>query len=147
MKANGMKAWRKAARRWRRKQNRRSGAPYSDGTGRWYRRQQAWFHQRPAVPHRLFTPRSLVGMSQRRRKYLAWLLWSTTAGSFDFARKHYRVGQSLRPCPGCLQCQPKACDGCGFTLGSGEDCEVCDAHAVDRYVMGCDGSGVLPANR
>ena len=62
MKANGMKAWRKAARRW-------------------------------------------------RRKYLAWLLWSTTAGSFDFARKHYRVGQSLRPCPGCLQCQPKACDG------------------------------------
>ena len=124
MKANGMKAWRKAARRWRRKQNRRSGAPYTDGTGRWYRRQQAWFHQRPAVPHRPFTPRSLVGMSQRRRKYLAWLLWSTTAGSFDFARKHYRVGQSLRPCLGCEECR-------GYDDGIG--------------VIHCDGSGVIPA--
>ena len=61
--------------------------------------------------------------------------------------RKYRIGERLRPCPGCLECQPKDCDGCGFSLGSGEDCEVCDAHAVDRYVMGCDGSGLLPAKR
>ena len=64
-------------------------------------------------------------MSMRRRKYLAWLLWSTTPGAYDFARTHYRIGERLRPCPDC----PVCCDN-----GPGRD-----EH--------CDGSGVLPARR
>jgi len=101
-----------------------------------------------------FSPRSLVGMSQSARKR-AWvagkfyrLLYPYSAYSWSEIRlTRPFLGQRLRPCPGCLECEPKDCDGCGFSLGSGEDCEVCDAHAVDRYVMGCDGSGVLPAKR
>ena len=117
---------------------------------------------------------SLCGMSQGARKRAArveaisgdaatlalqsrkvWLLWwrqgclggMPKLAAYPSIRAKYRLGERLRPCPGCLECQPKDCDGCGFSLGSGEDCEVCDAHAVDRYVMGCDGSGVLSAKR
>lgn len=157
MKPNGMRAWRKTARRWRRKQNRHwreTGAPcVADGTGRWYRRQQAFFKQRPAAPSCPFTPRSLVGMTMGARKRGArWELAANTPSSQErklamagTLRAWYRMGERLRLCPGCLECQPKDCDGCGFSLGAGDDCEVCDAHAVDRYVMGCDGSGVIPA--
>lgn len=99
-----------------------------------------------------FSPRSLVGMSETRKRRLfgreidALPQHRRAANLMSLFRK-YRIGQRLRPCPGCLECEPKDCDGCGFSLGSGEDCEVCDAHAVDRYVTGCDGSGVLPAKR
>ena len=167
MKANGMKAWRKAARRWRRKQNRRSGAPYTDGTGRWYRRQQAWFHQRPAVPHRPFTPRSLVGMTMGARKRAARAcpgcieclneipsvdhgVRCDSSGAFATAparlRTKYRIGQRLRPCPG-----RHGCRNCTRTRGACEDQFPDDARCrrtgsvVTTKGPYCDGSGVIPA--
>lgn len=129
-----------------------------------------------ALPAPVFGPRSLVGMTmgarKRKAKFDAWhkavtygrevitralrrciatdrtkLRVGNVAIEYAQQRLRYRIGERLRPCPGCLECEPKDCDGCGFSLGSGEDCEVCDAHAVDRYVMGCDGSGLLPAKR
>ena len=155
MKPNGMRAWRKAARRWRRKQNRHnreSGASWiSDGTGRWYRRQRAFFKQRPTVPPRPFSPRSLVGMSQSARKraakFVAWhkavtygqevitralrrciasdrttLRVENVAAEYVKQRRRYRLGERLRPCPN-PWCSKE--DGC--------------------VLRECHGSGVLPA--
>lgn len=139
MKPNGMRAWRKMARRWRRKQNRHwreTGAPcVADGTGRWYRRQQAFFKQRPAAPSRPFTPRSLVGMTQSARKRAAERLCDVTFIPFPNCKANrlalrrelagkLRIGQRLRPCPNPF-CSKE--DGCSL--------------------RGCHGSGVLPANR
>lgn len=104
MKANGMRAWRRAARRWRRKQNRRSGAPCVDGPGRWYRRQRAWFKVRPTIRHNSFTPRSLVGMSQAHRKWLAMCKSIGQRTDYRVECGLYRVGERLRPCPGCPAC-------------------------------------------
>ena len=104
MKANGMRAWRRAARKWRHRQNRRSGAPYMDGSGRWYRRQRAWFHQRPTVPPRPFSPRSLVGMTMGARKRGAWKASAFGYYAVIAERKKYRIGERLRPCPGCPAC-------------------------------------------
>ena len=162
MKPNGMRAWRKTARRWRRKQNRhwrKTGAPcVADGTGRWYRRQQAFFKQRPAAPSRPFTPRSLVGMTMGARKRAAkvdaWhkavtygrevitralrrciatdrtkLRVGNVAIEYAQQRRRYRIGERLRPCPGCL-----ACVACGWESDFFLSLNPC-----------CDGSGVIPA--
>lgn len=129
MKPNGMRAWRLQARRWRRKQNRanrRTGAPWiSDGTGRWYRRQRAFFEQRPVLPTREFSARSLCGMSMGARKRAARIcpgciecrnaipeidfgLRCDSSGVFAQSpeqwRRRYKIGQRLRPCPGCAEC-------------------------------------------
>lgn len=137
---NGMRAWRRAARKWRHKQNRRSGAPRADGSGRWYRRQRAWFRQRPAVPHRPFTPRSLVGMSQRRRKQLYHQLFDTqtdpeTIYSGTWSRGGLHIGERLRPCPGCTACL--VCVAC-------ENNNCRRKHLPVQY---CAGDGVLPPMR
>ena len=136
MKPNGMRAWRKAARRWRRKQNRRSGAPCVDGPGRWYRRQRAWFKVRPTIPHSSFAPCSLVGMTmgarKRKAKFDAWhkavtygrevitralrrciatdrtiLRVGNVASEYAQQRRRYRIGERLRPCAGCPRCLTK----------------------------------------
>ena len=151
MKPNGMRACRKAARRWRRKQNRRSGAPCVDGPGRWYRRQRAWFKVRPTIPHSSFTPCSLVGMTmgarKRKAKFDAWhkavtygrevitralrrciatdrtkLRVGNVAIEYAQQRRRYRIGERLRPCPNPF-CSKE--DGCALRQ--------------------CHGSGVLPA--
>lgn len=93
------------------------------------------------APH---SPRSLVGMSMRHRKRLAAMLADDTfalslskalnegAPLVDpdkvepEARKVYRVGERLRPCPGCSRCNLAIND-------------------VMRWP--CDGTGVLPAHR
>lgn len=130
MKPNGMRAWRRAAKRWRRKQNRHNretGAPWiADGTGRWYRRNQAFFKQRPAVHALAFTAQSLVGMSQAHRKWLAMCKSIGQRTDYRVECGLYRIGERLRPCSGCEECQ-------GYDDGIG--------------VMHCDGCGVLPANR
>lgn len=161
MNPNGMRAWRRAARKWRHKQNRRSGAPYADGSGRWYRRQRAWFTVRPAMPSRPFLPRSLVGMSNRTRRWyarvelvlrhstekatnrsegLALLLRWTELLSKPGAQEDYRrfladrrIGERLRPCPGCTACL--VCIAC-----ENDTCKR--RHLLNQH---CDGSGVLPA--
>ena len=154
MKPNGMRAWRKTARRWRRKQNRHwreTGAPcVADGTGRWYRRQQAFFKQRPAAPSRPFTPRSLVGMTMGARKRGArWELAANTPSSQErklamagTLRAWYRMGERLRPCPGCLRC--RSCAGCEVLTFEGDICEDC-GRETPMATTSCDGSGVIPA--
>ena len=62
-------------------------------------------------------------------------------------RAKYRIGQKLRPCPGCWMCdQARICLGCG-NRDTSDDCEVCVSYQRERFVLGCDGSGVLPARR
>lgn len=174
MKANGMRAWRATARRWRRKQNRANrmiGAPWiNDASGRWYRRQRAFYHQRPVIQPRPFSERSLVGMTMgaRKRAALSELMAAAqtpepreVAGQvLDFARREYRIGQRLRPCPGCPDCVTQMQDrwvdgrrvegeavrhrnGCSHDDRSG----YCCFGDVIRLVGYCDGSGVLPARR
>lgn len=156
MKANGMRAWRATAKRWRRKQNRANrmtGAPWiNDANGRWYRRQRACFHQRPVIQSRPFCERSLCGMTMgARKRMLERQCWTqldkhpykagAPAGASQaeevrsyrrwvangirvLRRDDPRLGQRLRPCPGCEECR-------GYDDGIG--------------VVHCDGSGVLPA--
>jgi len=153
--ANGMRAWRRLAKRWRRKQNRHNretGAPWiADGTGRWYRRQQAFFKQRPTVHALAFRTWSLVGMTmgarKRKAKFDAWhkavtygqevitralrrciatdrtkLRVGNVATEYAQQRLRYRIGERLRPCPNPF-CSKE--DGCSLRQ--------------------CHGSGVLPA--
>ena len=99
------------------------------------------------------TPRSLVGMTMGARKRAALyeslhtqdtsptrltirearMVWASVCNMVahsrpwrEQVRKTYRIGQRLRPCPGCAKCIP------GLLAGAWE------------Y---CDGSGVLPAKR
>lgn len=140
MNPNGMRAWRRFARGQRRKQNRANRASraswIADGTGRWYRRQQGFFKQRPSVPARVFSPRSLVGMTMGARKRRAYYgLTNPHPEVVRLAKAHYRIGVRLRPCPGCCACFYR-CDP-DFTDGVCADCG--QAHAT------CDGFGVLAA--
>lgn len=112
----------------------------SDGTGRWYRRQQIWFTQHPVLPAREFSARSLCGMTQGARKRAAWrefdaVLCPPGVESISdrmqwyllrmpYLRAKYRLGERLRPC---LVCQWAKCK---------LPCRDCST---------CDGSGVLPA--
>lgn len=144
MKANGRRAWRKYAKR---EQRRAVGQDFywtHDARGNVAahgRRHLKQFGPRP--PARPFTPRSLVGMSQRRRKALFHVEFDAareddgTVSMFigDALLSKYRIGQRLRPCPGCCACFYR-CDP-DFTDGVCADCG--QAHAT------CDGFGVLAA--
>lgn len=152
MNPNGMKAWRRFASGQRRKQNRAnraSRAPWiADGTGRWYRRQQGFFKQRPSAPARAFSPRSLVGMSNGSRRRLCFALGYLIAvmcggparytmqgvqafGAWLWFKK--MPGKRLRRCPGCVQCL--VCVRC--------ENEKCGKEHHRQTI--CNGSGVLPA--
>lgn len=90
------------------------------------------------VPSRPFTARSIVGMTMGARKrairkvfnqraflclYVdgddskANIMSDTERSAF---RSKYRIGEGLRPCPGCMECDPKGfasmCDGSGVLL-------------------------------
>ena len=71
-----------------------------------------------AVRPKPFTARSLVGMTMGARKR-AWEM-------MGYLRSDLRIGERLRPCPGCEECR-------GYDDGIG--------------VLHCDGSGVMPARR
>jgi len=84
------------------------------------------------------TARSLVGMTQGARKRLrrttSKLLDRMQANLASLGHHHdadrndsfLRIGERLRPCPGCEECR-------GYDDGIG--------------VLHCDGSGVLPARK
>ena len=120
------------------------------------------------------TARSLVGMSMGARKriawreYLAWcrknpdreLLKSATIDTWDEkgleegyqrglqaqreVRTKHRIGERLRPCPGCLRC--RSCSGCEVLEFEGERCARCGKECPSEPTQ-CDGSGVLPARK
>jgi len=80
-----------------------------------------------------FTPRSLVGMTQGARKRAARQdAMGVRTAVHDF-RTSIRIGETLRPCPGCARCGLDVCL-------EGPNCRWCREY-------GCDGSGVLPARR
>ena len=97
-----------------------------------------------------FTPRSLVGMSMGARKraadrvavaalgndrahaytreYGSYLRSGEYLGAYWTARAKYRIGERLRPCPGCFDCAV--------------ECWVChEPHEPPDEL--CDGSGVI----
>ena len=81
--------------------------------------------------------RSLVGMSQSSRKRAARqaLASGGVSNRHVQVRDRYRIGERLRPCPGCVQCF--VCVSCE------NDTCACSSHRASI----CDGSGVLPARR
>lgn len=145
MKATGRRAWRKWAKRRRRLyaqlqkslsvSSKSDPSPYRGVICR--RKKKAAEGRGPrAVPVKPFTARSLVGMTMGARKRAAWAEYQGAIlaqdgeeiGSWDDARAKYRIGQRLRPCPGCPACTTSRCQ-----WGVGPGC--------------MDGSGVLPAKR
>ena len=75
-------------------------------------------------------------------------------------RDNYRIGQRLRPCPGCAQCLRCQCGNSASCIGLYEAwtkhqkaepaCNECCGHGCedghcDKVDDICDGSGVLPA--
>lgn len=129
------------------------------------------------LPPRPFTPRSLVGMTQGARKraarFAAWhtavtygrevitpalrrciaadrikLRTENVAAEYARKRARYRIGELLRPCPGCLKCWPwttRLEDGRVGALAPPADMR----RKFPRVTLDdlCNGSGVLPARR
>lgn len=109
------------------------------------------------------TPCSLVGMTQGARKRAARraaisALRVISASTYWYARRRYRIGERLRPCPGCPDCCEWAepFDDGSFFLhdpDTSHPCDYsCDGKSFDCDDEGnppplCDGSGVLPARR
>jgi hypothetical protein len=99
--------------------------------------------------------RSLVGMTQGSRKRLRRRLDDIPLGS-DLDDFDLRLGERLRPCPGCC-----ACWGCTISPAYGEQPECSGPNTngktakqimamkgwQERLQNECDGSGVLPAKR
>ena len=79
-----------------------------------------------------FTARSIVGMSEgakkRLRRTTSKLLDRLQANLASLGHQHdtdrddsfLRIGKRLRPCPGCMECDPRGfasiCDGSGVLL-------------------------------
>ncbi len=62
---------------------------------------------------------------------------------YAMVRACYRIGERLRPCPGCQNCA--SCIGCeGDEQFEGNVCESCGRTIL--FVPPCDGSGVFPAD-
>mgnify|MGYP006976397682 FL=1 len=116
-----------------------------------------------------FTTRSLVGMTQGARKRV----YRNAVNTLECAdvwrgdvvdRKRLRIGERLRPCPGCSVCQPCYCGNPSTCIGLYDSmyvhdkpspaCDVCcghgceDGHCYKRDdAITCDGSGVIPARK
>ena len=89
------------------------------------------------------TPRSLVGMTMGARRRRLWHeffdeAWDgATINTFRTEAAKYRLGQRLRPCPGCHTCMPGVK---GWHID-----KVRGRFKVPTIAWSCDGSGVLPA--
>ena len=139
---------------------------------------QWWGRDPLPLPPKPFTPRSLVGMTQGARKR-AWLRGAlndylfphqNSTGAEHDVRSDYswseirvdapflgtKLGERLRPCPGCWNCQTTWQQssiysqtavmhrhGCSHDDPSG----LCCFGETVPVKMECDGSGVLPARK
>lgn len=66
---------------------------------------QYWGRDPLPLPAKAFTARSLVGMTQGARKRKVWAAYQTgISESWSRLCAAYRIGQKLRPCPGCPEC-------------------------------------------
>lgn len=123
------------------------------------------------------SPRSLVGMTQGARKRAArrYVTENYDARStpqfvhvghllYAEARARYRVGERLRPCPGCARCELLYCLT-AWIDGRPVPCRLIHDGALAKVRIGrktahlkwtklstagtaiCDGSGVLPARK
>ena len=174
MSPNGRRAW----RRWAKKR-----LDIVDGfvSSAWLDVQywNKWRRHRKSLnPHRTigllppkpFTARSLVGMTmgsrKRIRRSISKLLARMHANLASLGHQHdadrddsfLRIGERLRPCPGCPECEHGKCwrcDNCGTTKGL---CDLTLAEVRCKCGKGCgqwrisfpattvcNGSGVLPA--
>ena len=109
------------------------------------------------------TPRSLVGMTMGARKRAVLKEMDRkdhpeNGQRLDYweVRAKYRIGEKLRPCPGCC-----ACWGHRISSAYGEIAECCGPQTSGKrksqikamrkwqetLADNCDGSGVLPARR
>lgn len=121
------------------------------------------------------TPRSLVGMTQgARKRAIRRVLRSKMPACYRLPRDFYRIGQKLRPCPGCQKCgssvrrfAPTAgwksprkwviWDGSQLWMIARTWKRKCAIPNLSDYLAAvedgtwqelfCDGSGVLPAKR
>ena len=139
MKVNGRRRFRKMNARFRQRGSEvvsERARTTSAGKARKLILNDFWGGDPLPLPPRPFSPRSLVGMTQRARKRAAWKSFSE--------RARYHIGQRLRPCPGCLRC--RSCVGCEVLTFEGDTCEDC-GRETPMATESCDGSGVLPARR
>ena len=99
-----------------------------------------------------FTTRSLVGMTQGARKRKArddkelseFLVATLAKLEHTEERAKYRIGQKLRPCPGCSVCA-RPCHYCEMQEPDDSLCPRCGQVMYSTPI--CDGSGVLPARK
>ena len=111
MSPNGRRRWRV----WKRNYDRTAIDP-DVRPAKWWRRHTDTELAEP-LPRPAFTARSLVGMTMSARKRAA--LRSKAPASRAVRWKMYRIGERLRPCPGCNQCGPTievdhlVCKACG----------------------------------
>ncbi len=159
MSPNGLRRWRRYAKKCRYRS--RKEGKVSNATGASLRALffAALIHPNYAVPPKPITARSLVGMSMGARKraahreaanalgkdrahaytceYGSYLRSGEYLGAYWTARAKYRIGQRLRPCPGCHTCMPGVK---GWHID-----KVRGRFKVPTIAWSCDGSGILPA--
>jgi hypothetical protein len=97
----------------------------------------------PELPVKPFSPKSLVGMSQSARKRRIRLS-GEDCGRCETCRNQYRIGERLRPCPGCNMCG-STCGACEDQCPDGTRCLQCGRVMYEETI--CDGSGVLTSRR
>ena len=97
-----------------------------------------------AVKPKPLTARSLVGMTMgaRKRAHRAAMVGLDYEDGVRFTlttSTKYRIGERLRPCPGCHTCMPGVK---GWHID-----KVRGRFKMPTIAWSCDGSGVLPARR
>ena len=179
MKPTGRRAWRKWLRSQRKHDKDSWSALLGAVRGRAsYARKHRGTNAGQGLPEepgtdtvRSFTARSLVGMTQGARKRRARGLVGDLG---HMLYGDYRIGQRLRPCPGCAKCHPATrrfaptagwksprkwilWDGAKLWMIARTWRRLCTVPTLADYTSGvddgtwkelfCDGSGVLPAKR
>ena len=134
MSPNGRRAWRKWVRRVEHNPRLR---PSGKSISRLAREGKRHLGSIPPTPPKPFTSRSIVGMTQGSRKRAI-----ARCEQVDLDPVHrlwFRLGQRLRPCPGCHTCMPGVK---GWHID-----KVRGRFKMPTIAWSCDGSGVLPARR
>ena len=130
MSPNGRRRFRKMNRRFRQRgpaRVRERARQTNGGKARKMILVQWWGRDPLPLPPKPFTPRSLVGMTQgARKRAIRRVLRSEMPSCYRIPGAFYRIGERLRPCPGCCAC------------GAIEP-------GNEYPIPWCDGSGVLPA--